>query len=207
MNPFKEGLPVEGREFPPITHPRFVLLLGPSGVGKSSILDQLVSRDPRMCLNPVYTNRPIRDEDSGRVSLTDDEINQMKEAGELLTDSPKYGNRYVIKRSDVQAALDLGRIPMQDYPIGKLDDIEASGIPSLTIYVAPPSLVAWRERLEATGRDVRGDRFREGLAELRMMAMNGYVHPQVDETVINEDLGRATDRIQYLIYRSVSRGI
>lgn len=201
MHLSKEGFSVEGKELPPITDPKFVLLLGPSGVGKTTILTELVSRDSRFCLNPVYTNRVPREGDVGRISLVDEEIERMKSNGDLLTDSSKFGNRYVIKSSDVQTALELGRIPMQDYPIGKMDDIISSGIPNISIYIAPPSLSSWRQRLAETGRDILCDRYEEGISEFRFMAMNGYEHPMVDYTVINDDLTRAVNRVQSLIYR------
>lgn len=196
---------VEDRELPPITHPSFVLLLGPSGVGKSVILRELANRDPRFCLNPVYMNRPQRLGESEKIPLSDEEIEKLKAEGQLLADNFAYGNRYVIRTSDIKSTLELGRIPMQDYPVDLVENILVQGLPTLTLYIAPPDLTTWKERLAQDGRDVDGLRLKAGIAEIRQMAMNGYTHPLVDETIVNDDLRVSVDRAQQLIYRQVSR--
>lgn len=195
----------EGKEYPPITHPHFVLLLGVSGVGKSTILKELTQKDPRFRLNTVWTNRALRDGEIGKKQISDHAIDTLGKFGLLLADDTVCGNRYVIRSDEVRNSLCTQKIPMQDYPISLIPRIRQSGIPILSIYIAPPGLEEWKERLSEDGRDTFGDRFQSGLEELRELSGNGYKDERVDEVVINDRLEVAVGRTQSLIYRYVSR--
>ena len=205
MNKFEQGITPEGGELPPITHPHFVLLLGVSGVGKSTLLHELHQRDPRLELNTVWTNRGSREGDVGRKHLPDHAIDVLGRNGFILTDSPAYGNRYVIRRDEVERTLAGNRVPMQDYPISLVPEIQETGIPVLSIYVAPPGIAQWRQRLSSDGRDADGSRFAIGLRELKKLSATGYEDPRIDEVVINDRLEIAVPRLQSLIYRHVSK--
>lgn len=205
MNKLEYGISSEGKEFPDITHPHFVLLLGVSGVGKSTLLHELHKRDPRLELNTVWTNRAPRKEDVGRKHLPDHAIDVLAKNGFILTDSPAYGNRYVIRRDEVERTLANKRIPMQDYPIALVPEIQESAIPVLSIYIAPPGIAEWKQRLSSDERDSTGSRFEIGLRELKELSATGYEDPRIDEVVINDRLEIAVPRLQSLIYRHVSR--
>jgi len=195
----------EGIELPPITDPHFVLLLGVSGVGKSTLLHKLHQRDPRFELNTVWTNRELRNGDVGRKHLSDHAIDVLGRNGFLLTDSPAYGNRYVIRRDEVERTIANGRVPMQDYPIALIPEIRETGIPVLSIYIAPPGIAEWRQRLLQDERDINGGRFELGLQELKELSATGYQDPRIDEVVINDRLEIAVPRLQSLIYRYVTK--
>ena len=205
MNKLEYGISPEGKELPDITHPHFVLLLGVSGVGKSTLLHELHKRDPRLELNTVWTNRAPRDGDVGRKHLPDHAIDVLAKNGFILTDSPAYGNRYVIRRDEVERTLVNKRIPMQDYPIALIPEIRETGIPVLSIYIAPPGIAEWRQRLFQDERDINGGRFELGLQELKELSATGYQDPRIDEVVINDRLEIAVPRLQSLIYRYVTK--
>lgn len=146
---------------------RFLLLLGPSGVGKSRIINILRRLDPRYTYISPYTNRVLRDGETDKISVDDEEINRLQAAGELLAINEKFGFRYATPKSSITDALGNHQFPLLDWPIERLAIMrEAFGYQLFIVYVEPPSLEVLATRLAKDGRDVSGSRFREARHEL-----------------------------------------
>lgn len=82
----------------------YVIVTGPSGAGKTTVVDQLLRRFPSSCRIVTTTTRPPRPgEVDGRdyhfISRPDFE--RRVEAGEFLEWDPHYGNLYGSTRSEV----------------------------------------------------------------------------------------------------------
>ena len=64
---------------------KFLLLLGPSGVGKSAIIDELSKLDSRFVYISPYMTRPLRVGERNKVAISDKQMDKMWARGELLS--------------------------------------------------------------------------------------------------------------------------
>jgi guanylate kinase len=146
---------------------KFLLLLGPSGVGKSTLIRELRHLDNRFTYISPYTTRKLREGETDKVSVSDQTLDEMAACGEFLIINEIYGIRYGTPRLPIIEALGTGKFPVLDWPISRID-IMTKAFPGklYTIYVAPPSIEALRERLAKDGRDADGSRLRGAVEEL-----------------------------------------
>jgi guanylate kinase len=82
----------------------YVIVTGPSGAGKTTVVDQLLSRFPSSCRIVTTTTRPPRPgEVDGRDYhfLSRPDFERRREAGEFLEWDEHYGNLYGSTRSEV----------------------------------------------------------------------------------------------------------
>lgn len=166
---------------------KFLLLLGPSGVGKSRIIWALKELDRRYCYISPYTNRRLREGETDKVYVGDAEMDRMAAAGEFLVINEKFGYRYATPRSPILAAFADGRFPLLDWPVDRFG-IMRDGFPNrlYAAYVRPPSLEVLADRLRADGRDPEGVRLREAATELERERSGEYAS-FCDLVVVNRD--------------------
>ncbi len=77
----------------------------------------------------------------------------MKEHGEFLETAEVYGNQYGTARRQIDASFAAGKDVLVDIDIQGARTMRASGIPSLSVYILPPSYEILRERLSGRGQD------------------------------------------------------
>jgi guanylate kinase len=180
---------------PPTT--KFLLLLGPSGVGKSRIIWVLREMDRRYVYISPFTNRRLRDGETDKVYVDDAKMDRMAAAGEFLIVNELFGYRYATPRRTILDALATGQFPLLDWPVDRLSVMQEAFEDKLfVVYVEPPSLEVLAERLKADGRDGDGGRFRaatdelehywagesDGICDLKVTSVEGQV-PQLAATI------------------------
>jgi guanylate kinase len=146
---------------------KFLLLLGPSGVGKSTIIWALREMSDRYVYISPYTNRPLREGETDKVSISDADMDRMIAAGKLLVVNEKFNWRYATPRSTILDAFAAHNYPLLDWPVDRLGVMqEAFGDRLYVVYVAPPSIAELEARLANDNRDSGGTRLRAAEAEL-----------------------------------------
>ncbi|MBX7110675.1 MAG: guanylate kinase [Dehalococcoidia bacterium] len=88
-----------------------VVISGPSGVGKDTLVDRLLAEHPEFSRPVTMTTRaPRPGEVDGRdyVFVTPEEFRRRIDAGELLEHAFIYGNLYGLPRTQLEQALDRG---------------------------------------------------------------------------------------------------
>lgn len=167
---------------------RFLLLLGPSGVGKSTIMDELMKLDARFTYISPYTTRPLRSGEGNKVSVSREEMEVMESRGEFVVVNELFGGiLYGTPRAPIEEALARNIFPMLDWPADRMHImVEAFFGKLCVIYVAPPSLSVLRERLAIDGRDADGQRFASAQSELERLQSGEYAH-LVDHVVVSEE--------------------
>ncbi|HBD04983.1 TPA: hypothetical protein DCZ32_00830, partial [Candidatus Uhrbacteria bacterium] len=56
---------------------KLLLLLGPSGVGKSAIIDELSKLDSRFVYISPYMTRPLRQGERNKIAVSDEQMDEM----------------------------------------------------------------------------------------------------------------------------------
>ena len=166
---------------------KFLLILGPSGVGKSSIIHNLCERDQRFVYISPYITRPLREGEKDKISITDAEMDHMDASDKLLAINRLYGIRYATPRVPIAEALDAGQFPILDWPISKLK-VMSQAFPKLHIvYIAPPSLETLTERLSRDERGGNSSRLQMAIEEFRLYQEDDQFTAACDLTVVSHE--------------------
>lgn len=147
---------------------KLLLLLGPSGVGKTTLINYLRTIDDRFTYIAPYMTRCLRHGEKDKVPISDAKMEELRHQDEFLAINELYGVRYATPRSPIVNALDQGVFPVIDWPVDRLDVMTHAFPQQLhVVYVVPPSYGTLRARLAQDGRDENGDRFHRACQELR----------------------------------------
>ncbi|MDR3125504.1 MAG: hypothetical protein LBU20_00285 [Candidatus Nomurabacteria bacterium] len=166
---------------------KFVLLGGPSGVGKSSVISEVVYRSREFTYISPYVTRTLREDESDKVHISDQTMDEMQAAGELLTVNEIYGVRYGTPIAPIWGALRENRYPILDWPVDKRDIISHEfGKRALMLYLMPPSVEGLKVRLNRDNRDPSGCRINKAIEELAAVE-SGVFDGDIDYRLVSED--------------------
>lgn len=155
---------------------KFLLLLGPSGVGKSAIIEELCRLDSKFVYISPYMTRPLREGERNKIPVSDEQIDWMLGRGELLVINKLYGIRYATPILPIVEALSKGNFPVLDWPISKIEVMTQAFPGQLhTVYISPPSIEVLRRRLAKDKRDTNESRLQSARRELEAYWSCRYV--------------------------------
>jgi guanylate kinase len=146
-----------GTAVPPSRPPRgrLVILSGPSGVGKTAVIDRLLL-DPRFDRAVTATTRPPRAGERDGVDyvfLAKDEFERRVAAGWFLEHADVYGRLYGTPRSHAEAILASGRHCLLNIDVQGAASLRAAAVDALFVFLVPPSLAELERRLRDRGLD------------------------------------------------------
>jgi guanylate kinase len=175
-----------------------VVITGPSGVGKGTLIRLLRERIPDLRLSVSATTREPRLGEADGVDyrfLTDAQFDELVGAGAFAEHAEYAGRRYGTLRSELE---DASREPVVlEIEVQGARQIRESLPGALLVFIAPPSLEALRERLAGRGTDPPAVVERRMLAaEQELAAQHEFAH-----VVVND---RLEDAVRQLV--SVVRG-
>jgi guanylate kinase len=174
------------------------VITGPSGVGKGTLIAQLLRRLPDLELSVSATTRePRPGEQDGRDYhfLRREEFDRRAEAGEFLEFATYSGNRYGTLRSEIDRRLAAGRSVVLEIEVQGARQVRAAMPESVQIFIAPPEPAALRERLLARGKDSP-----EAIdARLAVAAQELAAQDEFAYRVVNDELDRATDELEQIV--------
>ena len=181
---------------------RLLVLSGPSGVGKDTVLRELRRRDPSLRYSVSYTTRPMRpgEVEGESYSFVDEpSFWKMWEAGELLEYARVHGNLYGTSAQRVQEALDRGEDIVLKIDVQGAKHVR-NRVPgeAIFIFLEPPSPEELRRRLvERDTEDAESLelRFRNAVDEMAE-AVN------YDHRIVNDSVESAATRILDIVEAS-----
>lgn len=181
-----------------------VVISGPGGVGKDTLIEMLRERDPRLIYSVSYTTRPRRDyEVDGEHYCFVDEPRfwHLAADGELLEHATVNGYLYGTSASRLSEALRRGGDVILKIDVQGAEQVRQRRPDAVFIFISPPSmeeLLRRRERRGSEAPEVMAARQR--LAEVEM----SYA-PNYDHVVVNADAGRAVDDILRILAEERAR--
>jgi guanylate kinase len=171
---------------------------GPGGVGKGTIVDELVRRDPQLWLSRSWTTRPQRvgESDDAYVFTTAAEFERRITAGGFVEWTEFLGNYYGTPRPDHLDDPD-GPDIVFEIEVDGAQQVKAQYPEAVLIFVVPPSREEQERRLR--GRGDPGDKVH---ARLRKAEQEEPVGRAIaDYVVVNDDLGRTVDEMAGIVER------
>jgi guanylate kinase len=189
--------------------PMLVIISGPSGVGKDTIIEALQKRGHRPEYHNVVTctTRSRRPKEIDRVSynfMSLEEFAALRDRGQLLEANEVHGNWYGTPRDGVRAALARGRHAILKIDVQGARVVKAAIPEALLVFVVPPSVETLVEHLKA-----RRTESPEQLAIRQRDAADELARQDdYDFVVVNEE-GRVdvtAERIEQIIAQEERRG-
>lgn len=149
---------------------KILLILGTSGVGKSTIIKKLQTLDKRFVYISPFTTRPSRGLDEEKITVTDEVVDELWRKGDLLCINEIHGIRCATPRQPIERALKESNFPILDWPISRVSVMtEAFPNQLYIVYISPPSIEALQQRLASDNRDPDGHRLRSAREELEAL--------------------------------------
>lgn len=147
---------------------KFLLLLGPSGVGKSTLINELRHIDDKFIYISPFITRELRYAETDKISISNEEMDSLSRHDDFLAINEIYGIRYATPKAPIIKALANNMYPVLDWPADKISIMKTAFKEKLFIaYIAPPSIEVLKLRLLADNRDVDGNRFQKDIEELK----------------------------------------
>jgi guanylate kinase len=181
-----------------------VVISGPSGVGKSSFVQELLGAGLNLEYSVSATTRTRRPHEvDGRdyVYLNREEFRRRIEAGEFVEWAEVHGELYGTLRSETERRLDAGRNVLLDIDVQGGRAVRKVYRDGVFIFVLPPSLASLEERLRGRGTD-SDERIRLRLENARREIA---LVTEYDYAVVNDDLKAALDRVASIIVAETCR--
>jgi len=178
-----------------------VIISGPSGVGKDTIIEALRRRPREREYHFVvtYTTRAARPGEVDGVSyqfLSPERFLELKAAGELLEATNVHGNWYGTPRPQVSQALAAGRDVILKIDVQGAQTVKKRIPDAVLIFVVPPSLETLFQRLKARATESVDDlELRQRNAALELARQDDYDYVVVNETGEVEPTAARIDEI------------
>lgn len=164
----------------------FLLIMGPSGVGKSTIIHHLKKLDERFEYITPFTTRSLREGETEKIHVSLDEIKALDEAGKLLAVNTMYTVYYATPKYMIDELLLAQKFPILDWPIQKINTMYAHYRDQLyRVYLEPDNMDELKRRLSCDGRDKDNERYNAGLQEMNDLAVGMYDN-DIDLRVMNK---------------------
>lgn len=182
-----------------------VVVSGPSGVGKGTVVRELLKRLDDAVVSTSVTTRAPRPGEVDGVDyhfVTLDRFEELVEAGELLEHATYATNRYGTPRGPVEADIAAGRIVLLEIEVqGAMQVRDADGAALLLFLTAPDDEELERRLRERATED-------EATVARRLAAARDELDQRFafDHVVVNDEIDRCVDEVADLIGRLRARG-
>jgi guanylate kinase len=157
---------------------KLLLILGPAGVGKSTVIKELQRIDPRFIYIMPFTTRALRSGESDKIHIDVAQLANLVDKNEILCVNNVYGHCYGTPREPLLTAFANQDFPVIDWPVDRVDELRLL-FPNivLTVYLEPPSLNELDNRLRLRGGDdaARISAAKSELARLHSGALDALI--------------------------------
>lgn len=175
-----------------------LVISGPSGVGKGTLLSHLRTVFPDLGFSISATTRPPRIGEREGVDydfLDPERFDEMARRGAFLEHATVYGHRYGTLRDRVVEELARGRSTILDIDAQGAAQVRETLPEAVHVFVAPPSMAELEARLRGRGtEDDATVARRMAKADEQLRAVDRY-----DYVVINDELDRARAELEAIV--------
>jgi guanylate kinase len=178
---------------------RLVILSGPSGVGKDTVLPQWAMLNPLVERVVATTTRPPRAGEVDGVDydfVSENEFQGRVTLGEFLEHKLVHGHYYGTPVKSVQRLLDAGKIAVLKIDVQGAAEVMAKRPDAVGVFLLPPNMKVLEQRIRQRATDDEATilvRLANAAEEIELADRYTY-------QVVNGDLGRAVREIDRLVW-------
>lgn len=182
-----------------------IVLSGPSGVGKGTVLKELMKDESlRLSYSVSMTTRGMREGEVDGVNyhyVTKDRFLEAIENGELLEYAEFVGNYYGTPLEEVVKLRNEGKNVVLEIEVQGCKQVQEKVDDALTIFLVPPSMEELEKRIrgrKTEPEEIIQERLAKAEREMKMMDQYKYV-------ICNDDVDLAVDIISVIIKRHMEK--
>jgi len=188
---------INSKEYPPLG--KLIVLTGPSGVGKGTLMNEILNRYPELHYSVSATTRSPRPGEINGKNYYFISRNQFEEwvtQGEFLEWAEFAGNCYGTPREAVLNHVQSGNLVVLEIELEGARQIRHSFPSSLSIFILPPSFAELEQRIRRRGQDAEEAITRRlQRAQEEIAAANEF-----DLQIINDDFEKALNEIEQALF-------
>ncbi|HYF57990.1 MAG TPA: guanylate kinase [Burkholderiaceae bacterium] len=171
-----------------------LIVVAPSGAGKTSLVRRLLERREGMRLSISFTTRsprPGERDGADYFFVTPEDFAARRDRGEFLEWALVHGNHYATSRAWIVEQMAAGTDIVLEIDWQGAAQIRRLFPDAVSVFVAPPSMQVLRERLTARGQDA------PEVIERRMAAAKSELEHawECQYVIINQDFAAACDTL------------
>lgn len=182
---------------------RVFVITGPSGVGKGTLIRNLLSRVPELELSVSATTRRPRPGEEDGVHyhfLSDEQFEQRVAEGAFVEHADYSGRRYGTLRSELDRRTADGVPVVLEIEVQGARQVRESMPGAVQVFIVPPSQESLRERLVGRGTDSAEDVERRlRVAEEELTASREFQY-----RVVNDRLEDAVQELEQIVARELA---
>jgi guanylate kinase len=175
---------------PPEHGGSLLIVVAPSGAGKTSLVRTLLASRPGIRLSISFTTRLPRAGEKDGVDyffVTADEFGTRRDRGEFLEWAHVHGNLYATSRAWIEEQMARGVDIVLEIDWQGARQIRRIFPQAVSVFIAPPSMAVLRERLTQRGQD-SGEVIERRLATARSELQHAG---ECQYVIINQDFAAA----------------
>ncbi len=175
-----------------------LVIAGPSGVGKGTIVGRLLERDPSLWYSVSATTRPPRDDEvDGRdyIFLSRDDFERLRAEAGFLESFDVYGDLKGTPRAPVEEHLAAGDDVLLEVDVQGALSVKEAFPDAVLVFVRPRSREVQRQRLLGRGQD-DPEAVERRLAEAEAEEAQAV---RFDHVIVNDDADRAAEEVAAIL--------
>lgn len=182
---------------------RPVVISGPSGVGKGTLVEMLLEKHPKVFGKKVsHTTREPREGEENGVHyhfVDKEQFDALVQSGDFVETNNFDNSDYATSRKEVESIIASGKVPLMELDMNGIIQTKEKSFAARYIFIAPPSIEELESRLRA--RDTESPkkmevRLKIARHEIEKSKEEGF-H---DKIVVNDDLMRSYEELESYIF-------
>jgi len=181
-----------------MTKGKVIVISGPSGVGKGTVVKELISSNNQCALSISATTRAPREGEADGVSyifLTKEEFQRRIDSNEMLEYAEYCHNLYGTPKDYVLKSVEQGKNIILEIEVQGALNVKDIIPQAVTVFVMPPSMAELERRLRGRGtekEEVIQQRLKTAVEEIKQS-------PKYDYVVINDTVEQCVSDITSII--------
>ncbi len=175
-----------------------MVITGPSGVGKGTLIRTLLQRIPELELSVSATTRRPRPGEADGVDyhfISDADFDHRVEAGEFVEHASYSGRRYGTLRSELERRTAAGHPVVLEIELQGARQVRQTLPDAVRIFIAPPTPQTLADRLTGRGTDAPD----QVAARLAVAARELAAQDEFPHVVVNDRLDEAVAELEGIV--------
>jgi guanylate kinase len=181
---------------------RPIVMCGPSGVGKGTLINRLMADFPgKFGFSVSHTTRAPRPGETDGVHYNFVEKAAMEADiadGKFLEHAHVHENIYGTSLAAVEAVATKGQVCILDIDVQGAEIVKKSTLDALFVFIAPPSMEELEKRLRGRGTEKEESiqkRLANAAGEMAKTEVDGFFHA----VIVNDDLEKAYGELKTVV--------